>query len=184
MPKPRAQSMRAALAGVTAALVAVGVAELVAVLVGARSAPVVAVGGWIVDHVPEGLKQFAISLFGTNDKLALLVGTVVLLLAFAAGIGIAARRRFVWGALGIAIFGLLGVGAALTRPGATAAWVLPSALGASAALVTLFLLVRTAQRADLPGEEAEEASGAAAAQRADARRRFLMAAGWTAAGAV
>lgn len=184
MPKPRAADLRAAFAGVTAALVAVGVAELVAVFVGPRSAPIVAVGGWIVDHVPESLKQFAISLFGTNDKIALLVGTVVLLLVFAAGIGVAARRHFAWGAVGIALFALIGVGAALTRPGATAAWALPSALGSAAALLTLFLLVRTAQRTDLPSEDVAASAEQDALDRAAARRSFLMATGWTAAGAV
>src|SRR5215218_6339171 len=97
---------RAALAGVTAALVAVGLAELVAVFTGARSSPLVAVDGWVVDHVPESLKEFAIRVFGTNDKIALLTGTAIVLLLFAAGVGLAARRAFVWGAAGIALFGL------------------------------------------------------------------------------
>ncbi|MEV1333491.1 molybdopterin-binding oxidoreductase, partial [Micromonospora costi] len=62
----------AALAGITAAAVAIGVAEVLAVLTGPRSAPLVAVGGVVVDTVPEPLKQFAIDLFGTYDKPALL----------------------------------------------------------------------------------------------------------------
>jgi hypothetical protein len=49
--------------------------------------PLVAVGGVVVDNVPEAVKQFAIDVFGTNDKLALQVGTVVLLCAFAAVLG-------------------------------------------------------------------------------------------------
>ncbi|MFJ6952162.1 molybdopterin-binding oxidoreductase, partial [Micromonospora aurantiaca] len=88
---------RAALAGVVAAVVALGTAEPVAVLTGPRSAPLVAVGGLVVDLVPEPVKQFAIDVFGTYDKIALLVGTALLLAAFGALLGLAAARRLVVG---------------------------------------------------------------------------------------
>ncbi|WKU08401.1 molybdopterin-dependent oxidoreductase [Micromonospora sp. HUAS LYJ1] len=119
----------AALAGVTAAVVAIGVAEPVAVLTGPRSAPLIAVGGVVVDTVPEPLKQFAIDVFGRYDKIALLVGTAVLLAAFAAGIGVLAARRLAVGLVGIAAFTGLGVAAALTRAGADAADALPALVG-------------------------------------------------------
>ncbi|MBQ0893188.1 molybdopterin-dependent oxidoreductase [Micromonospora sp. U56] len=120
----------AALAGITAAAVAIGVAEPVAVLTGPRSAPLIAVGGLVVDVVPEPLKQFAITLFGTYDKMALLVGTALLLAAFAALLGLLAVRRLWIGLAGIAAFAGLGVAAALTRAGADAADALPSLVGA------------------------------------------------------
>ncbi|MEU5787866.1 molybdopterin-dependent oxidoreductase [Micromonospora purpureochromogenes] len=120
----------AALAGITAAAVAIGVAEPVAVLTGPRSAPLIAVGGLVVDVVPEPLKQFAITLFGTYDKIALLVGTALLLAAFAALLGLLAVRRLWIGLAGIAAFAALGVAAALTRAGADAADALPSLVGA------------------------------------------------------
>src|SRR6185369_1383133 len=63
----------AALAGIGAALTALGVGELLAAAISARSGPLVAVGGVVVDNVPEWGKQFAIDVFGTNDKLALQV---------------------------------------------------------------------------------------------------------------
>ncbi|NUO60413.1 MAG: molybdopterin-dependent oxidoreductase [Hamadaea sp.] len=160
---------RAALAGITAALVAVGLAELVAVFTGPRSAPLVAVDGWVIDHVPEWLKQFAISVFGTKDKLALLTGTAVVLLLIAAAIGLLARRSVALGVLGISLFALVGAVAAGTREGATVAWVLPSVVGGAAAALTLYLLVRTEQR---PESESGD------------RRTFLKLAGLTAAGAV
>src|SRR3954454_11457353 len=78
---------RCAAAGVVAAAVALGVAELVAVPIGARSAPLIAVGGVVVDHVPEPVKAAAIAVFGVHDKTALLVGTLLLLALAAAGIG-------------------------------------------------------------------------------------------------
>jgi DMSO/TMAO reductase YedYZ molybdopterin-dependent catalytic subunit len=127
------QSRYGALAGIAAATVAIGSAELVAVLTGARSAPLVAVGAVVVDLVPAPLKQFAIDVFGVHDKTALLIGTAVLLAGFAALIGILAFRSPVVGYAGIAIFGLVGAVAALTRPGAGPGAVLPSLIGAALA---------------------------------------------------
>ncbi|WBB79236.1 molybdopterin-dependent oxidoreductase [Micromonospora sp. WMMD882] len=130
-----------AVAGVTAAAVAIGVAELVAVATGPRSAPLVAVGGVVVDTVPEPLKQFAIDVFGRYDKIALLVGTAVLLAAFAAGLGVLATRRLALGVAGIAAFGALGVAAALTRPGADVLDALPTLTGAALGAGVLWLCV-------------------------------------------
>jgi DMSO/TMAO reductase YedYZ molybdopterin-dependent catalytic subunit len=127
------QSRYGALAGIAAATVAIGSAELVAILTGARSAPLVAVGAVVVDLVPAPLKQFAIDVFGVHDKTALLIGTAVLLAGFAALIGIFAFRSPVVGYAGIAIFGLVGAVAALTRPGAGPGAVLPSLIGAALA---------------------------------------------------
>ncbi len=43
------------------------------------------------------VKEFAIAHFGTHDKEALVTGIVVLLAAFAAGIGVLAVRRLAYG---------------------------------------------------------------------------------------
>jgi DMSO/TMAO reductase YedYZ molybdopterin-dependent catalytic subunit len=134
-------SRYAPLAGLAAAAVAIGTAELVAVLTGSRSAPLVAVGGVVVDTVPGPLKQFAIDVFGVHDKTALLVGTAVLLGAFAALVGLLAVRSMVVGLAGITLFGALGVAAALTRPGAGPAAAWPSLVGAVLAAVVLWLLI-------------------------------------------
>ncbi|MEV7331748.1 molybdopterin-dependent oxidoreductase [Micromonospora sp. NPDC093244] len=131
----------AALAGVTAAAVAIGIAEPVAVLTGPRSAPLVAVGGVVVDAVPESVKQFAIDLFGTADKIALLVGTAVLLGAFAALFGMLAVRRLALGLAGIAAFAAVGVAAAVTRPGADVFDALPSLVGGGLGAVVLWLFI-------------------------------------------
>jgi DMSO/TMAO reductase YedYZ molybdopterin-dependent catalytic subunit len=131
-----------ALTGVAAAAVALGAAELVAVATGPRSAPVVAVGGVVIDGVPEPVKRFAIDLFGVHDKTALQAGTVVLLIAFAALVGVAAVRNIWYGVAGVALFGLIGAVAAVTRYGAGAQAVLPSVLGAVAAGVVLVAMTR------------------------------------------
>lgn len=160
--------MRAALVGVTAAAVALGVAELVAVATGSRSAPLVAVGGVVVDTVPESLKHLAISLFGVYDKIALLTGTVVVLLLFAAAVGVLALRNRWYGFAGIAVFAAAGIIAALTRTGATALFVLPTLIGAAAAAAVLDRL--------LPGERLMR-RGAAGSGTAIDRRWVLVALG-------
>jgi len=152
-------------AGVVAAAVALGVAELVAVFTGARSAPLVAVGGVVVDSVPGPVKNFAVATFGTHDKAALLIGTSVLLALFAAGIGALAQRRPALGLAGIGVFGLIGIIAAMTRAGAGPLSELPALFGAVAGVVTLRALLRP---------RAEDAP----------RRAFLLEAGGLFGGAV
>ena len=105
-----------ALAGFLSAAVALGVAQLVAGLVRGTTSPVVSVGEWVIDHVPVWVKEFAIRQFGTNDKPMLIAGTVVLLAVFAVVIGILAVKRLWIGVAGIALFGLMGMATAATRP--------------------------------------------------------------------
>lgn len=166
---------RAAVAGITAAAVAIGVAELVAVWTGGQSAPLIAVGGFVVDTVPEPAKHLAIQLFGTNDKTALLVGTGILLAAFAALIGIATAWRRESGYIGIGLFAAIGVGAAMARPDATPLSVLPTLIGSAAALFVLFGLISPRFG---PAGEASEEEPEQPAQPPPARRNFLV---WTAA---
>jgi hypothetical protein len=64
-----------ALAGLLAGAVALGVAELTAAVTGARGAPVVAVGEAAINLTPVPVKEFAITHFGTHDKLALVTGS-------------------------------------------------------------------------------------------------------------
>ncbi|MEV0153614.1 molybdopterin-dependent oxidoreductase [Micromonospora sp. NPDC050686] len=199
-PLPRRD---AALAGVAAAAVAIGAAEPVAVLTGPRSAPVIAVGGLVVDVVPEPLKQFAIGLFGRYDKIALLAGTALLLAAFAALLGVLAARRLWIGLAGVAAFAALGVAAALTRPGADLFDALPSLVGAGLGAGTLWLLLAGPLRPDLwpwtppepaasTGPSAPGAPGGEPAGRPpgraevdpDGRRRFLAGVGWLTGSAV
>jgi DMSO/TMAO reductase YedYZ molybdopterin-dependent catalytic subunit len=129
-------------AGLLAAAVALAVGELVSGLVRGTTSPVLSVGGFVIDHVPPSLKVYAVRTFGTNDKPALIIGTLVLLAVFAAGVGIVARRRRWLGYAGIALFGVVGVGAALTRPTARALDALPSVLGALVGMAALGWLLR------------------------------------------
>src|SRR6476660_1747491 len=91
-PRPRTRT-RDAGAGVVAVLAALGASELVAALLGAQSL-VATVGGWVIDHQPPGAKDFVVSLFGTNDKLALEILIVAVALLIGGGLGLLARRRY------------------------------------------------------------------------------------------
>ncbi|NEM06719.1 molybdopterin-dependent oxidoreductase [Geodermatophilus normandii] len=124
-----------------AAAVALGGAELVAALVGPASSPVVAVGDTVITFVPEPVKQFAISTFGENDKIALVVGTLVVVALYALLIGLLSLRSRRLGVAGIALFGVIGALAAATRPAGGLLDALPSVVGALVGIVALLLLV-------------------------------------------
>jgi DMSO/TMAO reductase YedYZ molybdopterin-dependent catalytic subunit len=87
-------------------------------LSGGQPAPVAAVGSAFIDLTPAWLKDLAIALFGTNDKRALLIGTVVVLTAVCALLGVLSRHRTAWALALFALVGALGLAAVLTRPGA------------------------------------------------------------------
>lgn len=141
-------SPRAALAGVAAAGVAIGVAEIVAVLTGPLSSPLLAVGGVVVDTVPGPVKDVGIAVFGTHDKTALIVGTVILLCGYAALLGVVAVRSRAAAFAGVALFGVIGVTAAVTRHDAGFTAALPSIVAMLVAALALYYLVRLAVTAD------------------------------------
>jgi hypothetical protein len=132
-----------ALAGILAAAVALGVAELVAALIGPNSAPVIAVGETAINLTPIGVKDFAITHFGSHDKQALVAGILVMLAAFAALLGVLAVRRIGYGLAGLVVFAGLGVTAAIRLPGASLIDVLPTLAGVTVAAGTLVTLVRS-----------------------------------------
>ena len=156
-----------AIVGLLTAAVAIGVAQLVAGIVGANTSPVVAVQEVSVGLTPPVLKNFAISAFGANDKLVLLCGVLVVLALFAALIGVEAMRRLDFGLAGLVIFAVIGILAAITRPHASAAAVLPTLIGAGAGAGALVLLLRAAQPAGAQSPGAQRSSGA---RPSDARR--------------
>jgi len=130
-----------AVAGVLAAGTALGVGQFVAGLTGASGSPVVAVGELQIDFTPSWLKNFAISTFGPDDKLVLVSGIVLVLAAFAALIGVAATRRMGYGTAGLAVFAVVGLTAAATRPNATVASLLPTLAATAAAAAVLVALI-------------------------------------------
>jgi DMSO/TMAO reductase YedYZ molybdopterin-dependent catalytic subunit len=158
-----------ALAGLLAGAVALGVSELTAAATGARGAPVAAVGETAINLTPVPVKEFAITHFGTHDKLALVTGILVLLAGFAAVIGLLAVRRLALGLAGLGTFAAVGVAAVTSLPGTTVVDVVPTLAGAAAAAVAMFALVRAVRMVwRKPGGVAEVPTGMD-------RRRLLMA---------
>src|SRR6201996_8900460 len=140
-----AWALTGAACGLLAAAVALGVAELISAITGPQGSPVVAVGGVAIDMTPIPVKDFAIVHFGTHDKMVLITGILVLLALFAAVVGMLARRWLAAGLGGLAVFGALGISAALSRPEGDAADVAPTLAGVAVAMITLIILVRTAR---------------------------------------
>lgn len=97
---------RAPFAGAVGALAGIGLAELVAGVIGAPSL-LAAIGGFVIDSQPPGAKDVAVALFGTNDKLALELFIVVVATAIGAVLGILAVRRSLL--LAVAGFGAFAV---------------------------------------------------------------------------
>ncbi|MGH3192815.1 MAG: hypothetical protein ACRDOL_37305, partial [Streptosporangiaceae bacterium] len=138
----RRQAGLGAIAGVLATGAALGVGQLVAGLTGANGSPVVAVGELQIDFTPPWLKNFAINEFGSDDKLVLVCGILAVLAVFAAVIGAAATRRMAYGMAGVAVFAVVGLAAAATRPTANFPSLLPTLFAAAAAAVVLRILIR------------------------------------------
>jgi DMSO/TMAO reductase YedYZ molybdopterin-dependent catalytic subunit len=135
-----------AVCGVLTAAVAIGIAQLLAGLSIPNASPVIAVGSVAINLTPLPLKDWATSTFGNNDKNVLLTGVVVVVFLYAIGVGVVAMRRLAYGFAGLAIFAVLGLAAALTRPHATAGWAFPTVGGALVGAFVLYRLVIAARR--------------------------------------
>ncbi|MHA6694478.1 molybdopterin-dependent oxidoreductase [Homoserinimonas sp. A520] len=161
--------VRAALAGVAAVSGGLGAAELIAALAIPGASPLLAVGSFVIDLVPPWVKDLAISLFGTADKIALLLILGVLLALLAAAAGLVEQRKPPLGRWLAVMVGLIGVLAAATRANSGVLTVLPSIVAAAVAVIALGFLMR--QLREQPAEGAADGS----------RRRFLIVAGTTTA---
>lgn len=134
------KNWRYAVAGMVAGLVGLGVAQLVAVLIDPGSAPMLAVGSTVIDLTPQPVKQWAIVTFGTADKAFLLSVISVAAAVLFALAGLLSRISLLRGAVVVGIVGALCIAAALSRPNATALWVVPSLLAVLAAVGVLYAL--------------------------------------------
>ncbi|MFJ2619041.1 molybdopterin-dependent oxidoreductase [Glutamicibacter sp. NPDC087344] len=167
----RSVEARYAVAGFCAAAALFGVAQFVAVFFARSSAPLVALGSTFIDFTPAWLKDLAIALFGTNDKLALFVSMAVVICVVSLSLGILARRSF--GAASAVILVLAGIigAAVLTRSQTGVMDLVPVGAGTLAALVCLRALCTLAARipqapvADEPGGGPEDGTG---------RRNFML----------
>jgi len=126
-----------AVAGLLSLAVGLGVAQLVAGFWAGGKNPVVGMGEWIIDHVPRSVKDWAIRTFATNDKLALIVGTLVILVLVSMWLGRIAERRLAVALAGVAVIAVVGALASLDHARATWASALPALVGGGAAVFAL-----------------------------------------------
>lgn len=174
----------AAAAGLASAAAVLAIAEVIAVFAGASTSPLFAVGSLVIDLAPPGVKDLVIQLFGTGDKAALLTILGVVVAVLAALAGLLEWRRTPFGVALLVLVSGVAVLAVTTRSGAGALSGLPTVVGMIAGALLLRML---AQR--LRAWQATTARTAAPTQTAPGaaridRRRFLVATGVTAVGAV
>jgi DMSO/TMAO reductase YedYZ molybdopterin-dependent catalytic subunit len=152
-PKPASEpsslpgrSWRPAVAGMLAAGVAIAASELFAGVVQGAPSLVIAMGSLVISQQPAGAKDVVVSLFGTNDKLALNTAVVVVALVVAAIAGVlAARRRWI-GVVVLVAFGVLAGAAALRDPLSTPSLAVVNAgVAVAAGLVALLALLGLAE---------------------------------------
>jgi len=157
---PRTATAWAAFAGVVSAAVVLGVAEVVALFVGAAGSPLFAVGSLVIDLAPAGVKEFVITIFGTGDKAALLTLMGILIVVISAAAGVLELRRPPVGEVVIGIGGVVAIIAVVTRAGATGFSGIPATVGAVAGVVVLRLAI---ERLGLWQRAAERRASAMAA---------------------
>lgn len=132
----------AAFAGIAAAVLGVGLGELSAALIATSTSPVVAVGGLMVDVAPAWAKDTAIALFGTNDKVALIVGVALVLVAVAATAGVVESRKAPWGRVILGLMASFGALAVITRTPFSQLDILPALIALAGSVISLPLLLR------------------------------------------
>ena len=136
----------AALVGLVSAGAFLAVAELVALIVARNGSPILALGSFVIDIVPQWAKEFAIATFGENDKLFLLLSLGVAIVVAAAVGGV---LQYIRPPIGLVIIALAGIGttvATVTRAGATPLAALPGVLGTIVGAVLLHILAGRLRR--------------------------------------
>ncbi len=176
---PRVPLWWGILTGLLAAGAGLAAGEFVAGMSRVLRSPIVSVGDRVIDHVPKGLKQWAIRSFGTSDKTVLIV-TIVVVIAIAAMIVgvITVRGRPDLGIAFAVLFGVLGGSASGIGRNTKVIGVLPSLVAGAVAAGVLLYGHRLTQPRTTPS--ASPAAPAAQSMLPTAqlnRRRFLVSAG-------
>lgn len=130
------------IAGVAAATVSLGIAQLVGVPFGARADARAAIGSVAIDLTPGPIKEWAIQTLGSLDKLFVAVVVLVVIATIAAIAGTLETQRRPLGSAMVGAAGILGCIAVLSRQGATAFDTIPTVAGAACGVATLRVLTR------------------------------------------
>jgi DMSO/TMAO reductase YedYZ molybdopterin-dependent catalytic subunit len=163
------------LAGLVATGFAVAFSEMLASFFVSAPSLVLTIGQRFIDVTPAALKDWAIAVFGTNDKAVLIGGIVVVTIIIGGLLGVVARERMPLAAMGFVAFGVLGYALGITDPLATAgATFIPAIAAAGSGIAVLVLLRRLLQG---PVAEGADATDVTAAVSPDSRRAFMTASG-------
>jgi DMSO/TMAO reductase YedYZ molybdopterin-dependent catalytic subunit len=154
----------AAIVGIVGAGVFLAVAELVALIVARNGSPILALGSFVIDIVPQWAKEFAIATFGENDKLFLLISLGVAIIVAAAIGGILQYIRPPLGVLLLAVAGAGTTVATVTRAGATPLAALPGVLGTIVGAILLHILAGRLRRWYRSAHAAAERDSSVAAE--------------------
>jgi DMSO/TMAO reductase YedYZ molybdopterin-dependent catalytic subunit len=142
------------MAGIAAAAVALGVTQLVAAFVGPQSDSRTAIGSSVIDLTPGPLKEWAITTFGTADKLALSILVLAVIAVIAAVAGSLERPRVPIGSAAIVAAGVAGCAAVLSRGGQLPVDIVPTFVGTVCGVVVMRLLT-SGRFTDAPVEPAD-----------------------------
>jgi DMSO/TMAO reductase YedYZ molybdopterin-dependent catalytic subunit len=142
------------MAGIAAGAVSLGITQLVAAFVGPASDSRTAVGSSVIDLTPGPVKEWAITTFGTADKLALSILVLAVIAVVAAVAGSMERRRVPIGSAVIVAAGVAGCAAVLSRGGELPRDIVPTVVGTVCGVVVLRLLT-SGRVTDTPTETAE-----------------------------
>lgn len=137
---------RTALAGIVATLVLFGFADLVAHAFGPQSAPLLALGQAIIPLAPTGLVKPVIDLFGTNDKLFLILSTGFAALVVGGLIGWLASHRLRPATVLMSTAGLVPIIVILLRPETSALDIIPTLIGLVLGMVIFRVLISSGSR--------------------------------------
>lgn len=176
-------SWRYALAGAVGAGAALAAGELFDGLSTGIPSLVVAAGDWFIDVAPGTVAEQSIETFGTNDKPALVIGVIVIVLAIGAVVGRPARSRAWLLPAVFAGFGLFGAWLVGRDPQATPALAAVAALTAAGVGAAVALWLRRLALAADGGPETPSVTESPTDPR-HARRAFLGWSGAMAAGSV
>ncbi|MGO1920077.1 MAG: molybdopterin-dependent oxidoreductase [Microbacterium sp.] len=184
--KARRFILWAALAGVISGAVFLATAELFALIFARSASPVLAVGGFVIDVVPQPFKEFAIATFGEYDKIALLAGLGLAVFIASAIAGILQFVRAPLGVIALLIAGALSTAAVVTRADVTPLGFVPPVLGALAGSLIIVLLCRRLRgwRASAEAGEHTDIDSPEQARTGVDRRRFFLLAGFAGASAL
>lgn len=154
-----------ALVGLLATGAALAASELVAGLFLSAPSLIRTIGQRVIDITPAPVEDWAISTFGTNDKLVLITGIVIVSLVIGALLGLVSKERPRVAVAGFVAFGVVGFVVGLTDPLSGSLLTFVAAVVAAGVGVGVLLGLRSLLERDTGKATDSELPGAVAGSR-------------------